>query len=52
MARRDSRNTRGRIINAAWELFYKQEYEDAIIEEVIERRRISKGSFMTASKAV
>ena len=45
MARRDSRNTRGRIINAAWELFYEQGYEDTTIEEIIERSRTSKGSF-------
>ena len=45
MARRDSRNTRGRIINAAWELFYDQGYEDTTIEEIIERSGTSKGSF-------
>ena len=45
MARRDSRNTRGRIINAAWELFYEQGYEATIIEEIIERSGTSKGSF-------
>ena len=45
MARRDSRNTRGRIINAAWELFYEQGYEDTTIEEIIERSGTSKGSF-------
>ena len=45
MARRDSRNTRGRIINAAWELFYEQGYEATTIEEIIERSGTSKGSF-------
>lgn len=45
MARRDGRNTRGRIINAAWELFYEQGYEDTTIEEIIERAGTSKGSF-------
>ena len=45
MARRDSRNTRGRIINAAWELFYEQGYEDTTIEEIVERSGTSKGSF-------
>ena len=45
MARRDSRNTRGRIINAAWALFYEQGYEATTIEEIIERSGTSKGSF-------
>lgn len=45
MARRDSRNTRGRIINAAWALFYEQGYEDTTIEEIIELSGTSKGSF-------
>ena len=45
MAKRDGRNTRGRIINAAWALFYEQGYEDTTIEEIIERSGTSKGSF-------
>lgn len=45
MAKRDSRNTRGRIINAAWELFYEQGYENTTIEEIIDLSGTSKGSF-------
>ena len=45
MAKRDSRNTRGRIINAAWALFYEQGYEDTTIEEIIDQSGTSKGSF-------
>ncbi len=45
MAKRDSRNTRGRIINAAWALFYEQGYEDTTVEEIIEQSHTSKGSF-------
>ena len=45
MAKRDGRNTRGRIINEAWALFYEQGYEDTTIEEIIERSGTSKGSF-------
>lgn len=45
MAKRDSRNTRGRIINAAWALFYEQGYEDTTIEEIIDLSKTSKGSF-------
>jgi AcrR family transcriptional regulator len=45
MAKRDSRNTRGRIINAAWALVYEQGYEDTTIEEIIDLSHTSKGSF-------
>ena len=41
----DSRNTRGRIINAAWSLFYEQGYEDTTIDEIVEVSGTSKGSF-------
>ena len=41
----DSRNTRGRIINAAWSLFYEQGYEDTTIDEIVEASGTSKGSF-------
>lgn len=42
---KNTRNTRGRIISAAWELFYEQGYEDTTVEEIIERSQTSKGSF-------
>ena len=42
---KNTRNTRGRIISAAWELFYDQGYEDTTVEEIIERSQTSKGSF-------
>lgn len=45
MARRDSRNTKGRIVDAAWELFYEQGYENTTIDEIVERSETSKGSF-------
>ncbi|GFI62223.1 HTH-type transcriptional regulator SrpR [Clostridiales bacterium] len=45
MARKNSRNTKGRIIEAAWELFYEQGYDDTTIEEIIEKSQTSKGSF-------
>ena len=28
MAKKNARNTRGKIVNAAWQLFYEQGYED------------------------
>ena len=40
-----TRNTRGRIVSAAWKLFYEQGYEDTTVEEIIEHSHTSKGSF-------
>ena len=45
MGRKSARNTKGRIISAAWKLFYEQGYEDTTVEEIIEVSQTSKGSF-------
>ena len=45
MAKKNSRNTKGRIISAALELFYEQGYDDTTVEEIIEKSQTSKGSF-------
>lgn len=45
MGKKNTRNTRGKIITAAWDLFYEQGYEDTTIEEIIEKSGTSKGSF-------
>ena len=45
MRRRKERNTKGRIISAAWKLFYEQGYEDTTVEEIIDESGTSKGSF-------
>ena len=45
MSKKKERNTKGRIINAAWDLFYEQGYEHTTIEEIIERSQTSRGSF-------
>lgn len=45
MAKKEKSGTRGRIIEAAWHLFYEQGYEDTTIEEIIELSQTSKGSF-------
>ena len=42
---KNTRNTRGRIIAAAWALFYEQGYENTTVEEIIDRSQTSKGSF-------
>ena len=45
MGKKNSRNTKGRIISAAWELFFTQGYENTTIEEIIEESHTSRGSF-------
>lgn len=45
MPRKDSRNTKTKIVNAAWELFYEQGYDYTTIDDIIDRSSTSKGSF-------
>ncbi len=45
MGRKNTRNTRGRIISAAWKLFYQQGYEDTTVEDIVFESQTSKGSF-------
>ena len=45
MPRKSARNTRGRIISAAWKLFYEQGYEDTTVEDIVFESETSKGSF-------
>ena len=45
MKKKNSRNTKGKIVSAAWQLFYQQGYDDTTIEEVVELSGTSKGSF-------
>ena len=39
------KNTKGRIVSAAWELFYEQGYDDTTVDEIVVRSGTSKGSF-------
>lgn len=43
--RKNSRNTRGKIISAAWKLFYEQGYEETTVEDIVFESGTSKGSF-------
>lgn len=43
--KKNNKNTKGKIINAAWKLFYEQGYDDTTIEEIIDESQTSKGSF-------
>ncbi len=45
MAKKKARNTKGKIIAAAWKLFYEQGYDDTTVEEIIEASHTSRGSF-------
>lgn len=45
MPRKTGRNTKGRIVSAAWKLFYEQGYDNTTIEDIIFESETSKGSF-------
>ena len=45
MAKKKNRNTKGKIVSAAWDLFYRQGYENTTVEEIIEESGTSRGSF-------
>lgn len=45
MGKKNSRNTKGRIVSAAWKLFYEQGYDHTTVDEIIELSHTSKGSF-------
>ena len=45
MSKKNVKNTKGKIITAAWDLFYEQGYDDTTVEEIIEKSGTSKGSF-------
>lgn len=45
MPKKDSRNTKMKIVNAAWELFYKNGYDSTTVEDVVDESGTSRGSF-------
>ncbi len=45
MPKKNNRNTKSRIVSAAWKLFYEQGYDDTTIEDIIFESETSKGSF-------
>lgn len=42
---RKVRNTKGKIVSAAWRLFYDQGYDNTTVEDIIEAANTSKGTF-------
>ncbi len=45
MAKKTGRNTKARIVSAAWKLFYEQGYENTTVEDIVFESETSKGSF-------
>lgn len=45
MPKKDNKNTRIKIVNAAWSLFYKYGYDDTTVEDIVEESGTSRGSF-------
>ena len=44
MTKKSSRNTKARIVSAAWKLFYEQGYEGTTDEDIVFESGTSKGS--------
>ena len=45
MPKKNTRNTKGKIISAAWKLFYENGYDATTIEDIIYASGTSRGSF-------
>lgn len=45
MAKKSGRNTKQRIVSAAWKLFYEQGYDDTTVDDIVFESGTSKGSF-------
>ncbi|MGN0232786.1 MAG: TetR/AcrR family transcriptional regulator, partial [Muribaculaceae bacterium] len=44
MPKKTGRNTKGRIVAAAWKLFYEQGYDNTTVEDIVFESETSKGS--------
>ncbi len=40
-----TKNTKTKIVEAAWDLFYSQGYDDTTIDDIVDKSQTSKGSF-------
>ena len=45
MRKKNTRNTKGKIVTAAWRLFYEQGYDDTTVDDIVYESGTSKGSF-------
>ena len=50
MPRKNNRNTRGRIIAAAWKLFYENGYEETTVEDILFESGTSQALSTTISR--
>ena len=45
MSKENGKNTKGKIVSAAWKLFYEKGYDDTTVDEIVLKSGTSKGSF-------
>ena len=45
MRKKNTRNTKGKIVTAAWRRFYEQGYDDTTVDDIVYESGTSKGSF-------
>lgn len=45
MKKKNSKNTKGKIVSAAWQLFYEHGYDNTTVEEIVDASGTSRGSF-------
>ena len=45
MKKKNSKNTKGKIVSAAWQLFYEQGYDNTTVEDIVDASGTSRGSF-------
>ncbi len=45
MAKKNTRNTKSKIVSAAWKLFYENGYDNTSVEEIVFESGTSRGSF-------
>lgn len=43
--KKSTKNTKGKIVSAAWKLFYEYGYDETTVEDIIYESKTSKGSF-------
>ena len=43
--KKSNSSVKGRIVSAAWKLFYRYGYDDTTIDDIVEASQTSKGSF-------
>ena len=45
MKKKNSKNTKGKIVSTAWQLFYEQGYDNTTVEKIVDASGTSRGSF-------